>query len=229
MANVLITGANRGIGLEFARQFASRGDRVFAAVRSIEKAEELRQLQAKVSLVRLDVGDAASIRAAGAQISQQIDSLDLLINNAAIHPNFGEERVGQLDMQTGVDVMRVNAVGQVIVAQEFLPLLKKSGGKIVSITSGWGSVSGNEGSFPYWYAGSKAALNMMMRSVAGDVAGHGIVCVVVSPGWVKTDMGTDAAPLTTEQSVSGMMKLIDGLNKNDNGKFYDHNGSEVPW
>ncbi len=233
MPNVLITGANRGIGLEFVRQFLERGDQVFATVRAPVKAEQLKALEpgsaGKLSIVAMDVADVASVGVARDLVAQQADSLDLLINNAGILPNSGQERLGALDFVTGQDVMRVNAVAPVIVAQTFAPLLKRGRGKIVSITSGWGSVSSNAGDFPYWYSGSKAALNMMMRSMAGDVGKDGMICVVINPGWVKTDMGTDAAPLIPQQSVAGMLRVIDGLGESDNGKFYNHEGGEEPW
>jgi len=229
MANILITGANRGIGLELVRQYLARGDRVFAGVREPQRAEELKKLSGKLVVVQLNVADENSIRSARDAVKRQTDRIELLVNNAGINPPYGEQKLGALKMETGMQVMRTNAVGPLIMVQEFLELLRKGTGKIASITSGWGSISGNDGSFPCWYSGSKAALNMMMRSVAGEVGKEGMASVVISPGWVKTDMGSDAAPLSPEESVRGIIRVIDGLGAEDNGKFYDHKGGEVAW
>ena len=229
MANVLITGANRGIGLELARQHLARGERVFAGARDPDRAGELNSLKGKLSVIQMDVADEASIRAASEAVTREVQSLDVLINNAGINPPYEKQKLGALDMEEGMRVMRTNALAPAIVVQEFLPLLRRGKAKIASITSGWGSVSGNDGSFPYWYSGSKAALNMMMRSVAGEVAKDDMISVVISPGWVKTDMGTDAAPLTPEESVRGIIKVIDGLTAKDNGQFYGHKGETVAW
>jgi NAD(P)-dependent dehydrogenase (short-subunit alcohol dehydrogenase family) len=242
MANqqrVLVTGANRGIGLEFARQLAARGDRVFATARDVNRAAELQALakqhDGRVMIVPLDVDDADSIRVAADAVRAQTDALDVLINNAGVYAarvgRDGQpaERLGELNFDDALAVLRTNAVAPLLLTQALLPLLKNARApKVVSITSGYGSVADNTG-FPYYYAASKAALNMFMRSLAGDAAAKGVVTIVMSPGWVKTDMGGADAPMTPDKSVAGMLKVIDGLTAADNSTFKDWRGTEVNW
>jgi NAD(P)-dependent dehydrogenase (short-subunit alcohol dehydrogenase family) len=237
---VLVTGANRGIGLEFARQLAARGDRVFATARDVRRAGELRDLakqygEDRVTILPLDVDSADSIRAAADTIRGETDGLDLLINNAGIYAaRVGKdgqpaERLGDLDFEDALKVIRTNAVAPLILTQALLPLLKRGQQpKVVSITSGYGSVADNNG-FPYYYAASKAALNQFMRSLAADAAASGIIAIVMSPGWVQTDMGGAGAPITPEQSVAGMLEVIDGLIAKDNSTFKEWRGKEVAW
>jgi NAD(P)-dependent dehydrogenase (short-subunit alcohol dehydrogenase family) len=237
---VLVTGANRGIGLEFARQLAARGDRVFATARDVKRATALRDLAKEhgddgVTIVPLDVDSLDSINAAADTIRAKIDGLDLLINNAGIYAaRVGKdgqpaERMGELNFDDALKVIRTNAVAPLILTQALLPLLKKGvKPKVVSITSGYGSVADNTG-FPYYYAASKAALNQFMRSLAGDGAAKGIITIVMSPGWVQTDMGGAGAPITPDKSVAGMLKVIDGLTAADNSTFKEWRGKDVTW
>jgi NAD(P)-dependent dehydrogenase (short-subunit alcohol dehydrogenase family) len=237
---VLVTGANRGIGLEFARQLAARGDRVFATARDVNRATDLQKLakqhgDGRVTIIPLDVDSADSIRAADDAVRKETDALDLLINNAGVYAARvtagGEpaEKLGELNFDDALKVLRTNAVAPLMLTQALLPLLKRGEDpKVVSITSGYGSVADNTG-FPYYYGASKAALNMFMRSFAADAAARGIVTIVMSPGWVQTDMGGKNAPITPEQSVAGMLKVIDGLTTADNSTFKDWRGKEVAW
>jgi NAD(P)-dependent dehydrogenase (short-subunit alcohol dehydrogenase family) len=237
---VLVTGANRGIGLEFARQLAARGDRVFATARDVNRATDLQKLakqhgDGRVTIIPLDVDSADSIRAADDAVRKETDALDLLINNAGVYAARvtagGEpaEKLGELNFDDALKVLRTNAVAPLMLTQALLPLLKRGEDpKVVSITSGYGSVADNTG-FPYYYGASKAALNMFMRSFAADAAARGIVTIVMSPGWVQTDMGGKSAPITPEQSVAGMLKVIDGLTTADNSTFKDWRGKEVAW
>jgi NAD(P)-dependent dehydrogenase (short-subunit alcohol dehydrogenase family) len=237
---VLVTGANRGIGLEFARQLAARGDRVFATARDVNRATDLQKLakqhgDGRVTIIPLDVDSADSIRAADDAVRKETDALDLLINNAGVYAARvtagGEpaEKLGELNFDDALKVLRTNAVAPLMLTQALLPLLKRGEDpKVVSITSGYGSVADNTG-FPYYYGASKAALNMFMRSFAADAAARGIVTIVMSPGWVQTDMGGKNAPITPEQSVAGMLKVIDGLTSADNSTFKDWRGKEVAW
>jgi NAD(P)-dependent dehydrogenase (short-subunit alcohol dehydrogenase family) len=238
---ILITGASRGMGLEFVRQFAARGDRVFAGARRPIKAQALQALQAKfpqrVTLVPLDVADEPSIWKAQQIIQRLTDRLDLLINNAGIYSidqrtpdNPGESQtIGRLQQKEALEFFKVNAIGPVLIAQQFLGLLRKGKDpKIVSITSGYGSVSSNEG-FPYHYSASKAALNMYTRSLAADLKDAGVTAVAMNPGWVSTDMGGSAAPVTPQQSVEGMIQVIDKLTPSKTSRFLTWQGGESPW
>jgi NAD(P)-dependent dehydrogenase (short-subunit alcohol dehydrogenase family) len=230
---ILITGASRGLGLEFARQYVERGEQVFAAARHPERADDLQHLAEAhkdgLHVVRIDVGDAASIAAAYREIDNVLDELDLLINNAGVYTQKSEH-LGRLDFDDALEVMRTNAIAPLIVSQEFLPLLRKAkSAKVVSITSGYGSISHNSGGFPYYYAASKAALNMGMRSLAGDVKRDGITVLVLNPGWVRTDMGGPGASLSPEESVRGMIRVIDTAKIDRTGLFFNWKGQPQDW
>jgi NAD(P)-dependent dehydrogenase (short-subunit alcohol dehydrogenase family) len=238
MQHILITGASRGLGLEFARQYLARGERVFAGCRRPEAAPRLQELQVthrqRLTVVPLDVADADGIRAAHAAVRAQTESLDLLINNAGVYSGHGSaeplERLGTLTFEDALAVLRVNAVAPLLVAQQFLDLLRaRRDAKIIGISSGYGSVSANSGGFPYYYSASKAALNMFMRSLAGDAQRWGLTTALLDPGWVRTDMGGSGAPITPEQSVRGMIRVIDGLTPRHNGRFFTWQGHEQAW
>ena len=239
--DALVTGASRGLGLEFVRQLARRGDRVFAACRRPSAATALRalagELEGRVAVVALDVGDETSIARCALEVGGATRSLDLLVNAAGVYsgrgsadPGAAGERLGRLAFPPALDVLRVNALGPLLVAQSLFDLLRQGrGARVVSLTSGYGSVSANRGGFPYYYAASKAALNMLMRSLAGDAAPAGITVVVLDPGWVRTDMGGPPAPRAPAESVGGMLRVIDGLGASDNGRFLDRRGQAQPW
>ncbi|PYP84514.1 MAG: SDR family oxidoreductase [Candidatus Angelobacter sp. Gp1-AA117] len=239
--NAVITGASRGLGLEFVRQLAGRGDRVFATARDPQTSKELQSLISKhpdrISAISLDVTSEASIRSALQQVSAMTESIDLLINNAgvllgmsAMKDTGQADRLGRLTMEHGATVMMTNAIGPILVTQEFLPLLRKGKHpRIASITSGYGSLAHTSTGNPYHYKASKAALNMYMHGLAVDLCSDGIISVVINPGWVSTAMGGSAASLTPEQSVSGMVKLIDKLTLQQTGGFFDWQGHEEPW
>jgi NAD(P)-dependent dehydrogenase (short-subunit alcohol dehydrogenase family) len=237
MQRILITGANRGLGLEFARQYLERGARVFAGCRRPAQAQQLQTLRAahpqRLSVVSLDVAAPDSFRTAHATVRSQADGLDVLINNAGIYSSGSEEpleRFGELTFAEALTVLRVNAVAPLIVAQQYLDLLRAGhDAKIVSISSGYGSVSANTGDFPYYYSASKAALNMFMRSLAGDAKRWGITTILLDPGWVSTDMGGPDAPITPEQSVRGMIHVIDTSTPQHNARFFTWQGRELAW
>jgi len=221
---VLITGANRGLGLEFAKQYHAAGWNVIGTAREPDKATDLKALGVKIEA--LDVADQKSVDAFAARLKDQ--SIDLLINNAGVS---GEgDKLADMPMAEYERVMNVNALGPVRVTKALLPNLKIGSGKtILSISSSLGSIEGAaDGGFPA-YRESKAALNMFMRSLAGELKGDGFICIPMSPGWVKTDMGGPNATLTPEESISGMRKVIDGLKPEDSGKFWRHDGTIVAW
>ncbi len=228
---VLITGASRGIGLEFVRQCLARGERVFAACRSPQSAHRLAALASdRLHIIPLDVADADSIARAWQIVHAQTEALDVLINNAGIL--LDDEKISDnlaaLDFERTIQVFRVNAVGALMVAREFLGMMRQ-GGIIASITSGYGSLTLHTHSHTYAYSASKAALNMFMRALAHDRLTRGLCVVVVDPGWVRTDMGTDAAELEPAESVGGMLRVIDSLRPADTGRFLRWDGAEMPW
>lgn len=221
---VLITGANRGLGLEFARQYKQAGWQVIGTARKPDAATELQELGVKV--VQLDVTDAESV----ARMAEELDgqALDLLINNAGILP--AQDTLAGADIETVAWTLDVNTLGPMRVTQALLPNLSAGAGKtIVSISSGLGSLELNSDGRFYGYRESKAALNMFTRSLAADLRDDGFIVIVMDPGWVQTDMGGPSAPLTPEQSITGVRAVIDGLTAEDTGTFKKHNGEAVPW
>lgn len=221
---VLLTGANRGIGLEFARQLAARGDHVVATCRNPAAASELAELDVQVE--RLDVVDAAGIEHIAELYADR--HLDLLINNAGI--GVGHRPLGELDYDEMGLYYRTNAVGPLQLTETLLPALRRGEYRtVVSLTSRVGSIRDNTSGGSYAYRASKAALNAITKSLAIDLGEEGFTCVVLHPGWVQTDMGGTSAPLPTQQSVAGMLKVIDGLSPDDSGAFFDYTGESLPW
>jgi NAD(P)-dependent dehydrogenase (short-subunit alcohol dehydrogenase family) len=241
MRRVFITGAGRGLGLEFTRQCLQRGDQVFAGVRNPAKAEELQTLQAGYSqqlhLLPLDVSDMTSIQAVPALLARQIEGLDLLINNAGVNsksPGVGEFAshfaLGQLDADNMLSMLRINAIAPLMTAQACLDLLKAgTHPKIINISSWLSSISEKTQGGNYSYCASKTTLNMLNRALAFDVLPFGIIAIVVNPGWVQTDMGGPNARLSPVESVRGLLQVVDNLKEADAGGFFDWNGAVHPW
>ncbi|HKG74435.1 MAG TPA: SDR family oxidoreductase [Aestuariivirgaceae bacterium] len=231
MASVLITGANRGLGFEFARQYSAEGWGVYAASRNPAAAEQLRglaqQAPDRFTLVAMDVTDAESIRTAARQLRDT--AIDVLINNAGIS-GAGGQVTGKVDYESWARVLDVNMMGPLRVTEAFVDQLARSERRlVVTITSGMGSLSDNTSGGSIAYRSSKAGVNMVMRSAALDLAPRGISCVVVNPGWVKTDMGGPGARLTAQQSVAALRRLIETFGPAHSGKFYNYDGREYPW
>lgn len=222
---VLITGANRGLGYEFARQYAAAGWKVIGTARDPEEAAELKAVE-RVRVEQLDVADGASVDA----LAKRLDgvAIDLLINNAGIS---GRGRsLETLDVDEVARVLDVNVLGPMRVTKALLPNLRAGEGKtIVGISSGLGSVAGNTNGGYHGYRESKASLNMFTRSVAAELKGEGFIAIAMSPGWVKTDMGGENASLEPEVSIAGMRKVIAGLTPEQSGGFWSWDGKQVPW
>ncbi len=219
MPTVLITGANRGIGLEFARQYSSGGWHVIATAR--QPNAELDALGVTVEL--LDLADPDAVAAFHRKIEAP---LDLLIANAGTNQPMNGDTAE--DARAWQAMMMINAIAPYVLARSLLPRLADAEGKAIAISSGMGSI-GDIG--PGWvpYRTSKAALNMAWASLALEARPRSVPCVLLSPGWVKTRMGGSGAQITAEQSVADMRALIDRLTIEDSGKFMRRNGSEIPW
>jgi NAD(P)-dependent dehydrogenase (short-subunit alcohol dehydrogenase family) len=231
MTVVLITGANRGLGFEFASQYVAEGWRIFAACRNPSAASELQHLaksaKGMLSIVAIDVTGAESVRNAASQLKDA--AIDVLINDAGISGKPGQT-TGNVDYENWARVFDVNTMGPMRVLESFIEHIARSERKlVVTITSGMGSLADNKAGGSIAYRSSKAAMNMAMRSAAIDLAPRGISCVLVHPGWVRTDMGGPKAPLSPQESVSAMRRLIDKLEPNNSGKFYNYDGREYPW
>ena len=230
MPTVLVTGANRGLGLEFTRQYLAEDHAVIALCREPAQAQALQSLakdsRGALTLVAADVTDQGSVQRAAAQVK---GAVDILLNCAGVIGGRGQ-RLGSIDYEDWRHVLEVNLLGPARVSEAFLDHVARSSRRLmVTITSGMGSLADNTsgGSIPY--RTSKAAVNMLMRSAAIDLRPREISCVVVNPGWVKTDMGGPNAKLSPEESVSALRRLIARLGLGDSGRFYNYDGREYPW
>jgi NAD(P)-dependent dehydrogenase (short-subunit alcohol dehydrogenase family) len=221
---VLITGANRGIGLELARQYSEAGWQVIGTARKPDDAKELGRLD--VDVMQLDVTDQASVDRLARDLGDQ--PIDMLINNAGILPLMWT--LSEVDIDDFNRVIAVNTVGPVRVTRAVLPNLRSGKRKmIVNITSTLGSIAENRSGGLYGYRESKAALNMFTKSLAAELGPEGFTCIVLHPGWVQTDMGGANAPTSVQDSVLGMRRVIGGLSRADNGTFWTHEGKQVAW
>jgi len=232
MDTVLITGSNRGIGLEFARQYAADGWRVLACCRHPEKADALNSLAALypglMTVHALDVADPVQIDRLAQELAE--NTIDLLVNNAGIYPDSDKKGFGHIDYAEWVQAFRINTMAPLKLAEAFSAQISRSRLKtIVTITSMMGSIEDNRGGGSYIYRSSKAAVNMVMKTLAIDLKPLGIMSAVFHPGWVKTDMGGPNAMITTEQSVSGIRRLIGKLSIAESAKFFAYNGQMIPW
>jgi NAD(P)-dependent dehydrogenase (short-subunit alcohol dehydrogenase family) len=226
MSTVLITGAARGLGLDFTRQFAAKGYKIHACAR---KADALSGIKGDIHHHPLDVTDYAAVEALAKKLSGE--AIDILICNAGLGGVGGSSAgtLGQIDARTWRAIFEVNALAPVMMAQAFVDHVARSQQrKMIAISSRLGSITLNEGG-RYAYRASKSALNMQWKSLSIDTAAKKLICVVLHPGWVQTDMGGGAAPLTIDQSVPAMVKVIDGLKPSHNGHFINYDGSEFPW
>jgi len=227
MPTVLITGANRGLGLEFARQYAEAGWHVIATCRDPAGAAALSELM-KTQDVRVEALDVNEFDAVDALAhSLEGTAIDILINNAGI----GGPRQDSMDMDEAgfMQVLHTNAMAPLKISQALRAHVAASTEKkIAAISSGLGSIAHNGGG-RYAYRTSKAALNMIMKGLAADWAKDGILVAVLAPGWVRTDMGGPGAMYSPEESISGMRRVLAGLTPAQSGKFLTHTGNENPW
>jgi NAD(P)-dependent dehydrogenase (short-subunit alcohol dehydrogenase family) len=231
-SNTLVTGANRGIGLEFVRQYAEAGWHVYACCRKPEDADELHRLASKykglVTVHALDVGNFDQIH----QLAKQLSGItvDLLINNAGIYGHDYGANSSAIDEQAWIQSFRVNSIAPLKMVEAFTQNITCSKlKKIANLTSKMGSVDDNTSGGYYLYRSSKAALNMVTKSLSLDLAPLGISVALLHPGWVQTDMGGPNALISVEQSVAGMRKVLEKLAPATSGKFYAYDGKEIPW
>jgi len=236
MPVVLITGTNRGLGLEFTRQYCAAGWRVIATCRDPATSPELSSLHAQHPLLELhavDVSDFTTIDRLAARLAGT--AIDVLLNNAGVFGprpvNGGDPRqtFGSIDYGIWADVLRVNLMAPMKMAEAFIAHVAASTQKkIVAVSSIEGSIERAKGGI-YAYRTSKAALNMLMRGLARDVAGRGIATAAFCPGWIKTRMGGANAPLEAPPSIDGVRAVIDRLTLETSGRFWLWNGEQLPW
>jgi NAD(P)-dependent dehydrogenase (short-subunit alcohol dehydrogenase family) len=218
MPNVLITGANRGLGLEFARQYKAAGWDVVATAR--QSGPELDALDIRVE--QLDLLDLDAVTRFG----DRLDRLDLLVANAGTW--IPEQAETADDGRAWADMMLTNAIGPYLLAKSVLRHIAAAKGKLMALSSGLGSIGESSGGYVP-YRSSKAALNMAWNSLAIEAKPLGLVAAVLDPGWVKTRMGGPNAPTPPEQSVGDMRRLIERLGPGESGGFFKRDGSRHAW
>jgi NAD(P)-dependent dehydrogenase (short-subunit alcohol dehydrogenase family) len=231
MQRILVTGTNRGLGLEFVRQLLARGDRVIAACRHPGKALALTELAGAhpghLHILPLDLASERSIAELVREAAALTDALDALINNAGML--VSGERFGAVAHKSMADSFAANVAGPVLLTQALTPLLENGRNpRVMNLSSRLGSLAGTASFGTPSYAMSKAALNMATRQLAAALAPRiGVFCV--SPGWVRTDMGGAAAPLSAPDSVAGLLRVLDRAASATAGRFLDHTGAEIAW
>jgi NAD(P)-dependent dehydrogenase (short-subunit alcohol dehydrogenase family) len=226
----VVTGANRGIGLELARQLLAGGKIVEAACREPHRAVELRALPtrpgAELRIHACDVGSDASVASFATGLAD--GGVDVLINNAGTLGKM--EALEELDLDDVRRTFDVNALGAIRVTRALLPRLRQGRGrKIVHVSTKMASIADNTSGGAFGYRMSKVALNMASRTMALALRGERIVSVVVNPGWVQTDMGGPGAPTPVAESARGILALIDRLKLDDSGEFWDYRGDKIEW
>lgn len=226
MSTILITGANRGIGLELTKQYAAAGWTVIACCRKPAEAKALQAVKGAIEVHPLDVTKPASL----AKLKKTLGNrpVDVLLNNAGVSgKRLG---FGKTDAKDFLSVLHVNSIAPLLVTEALLGNVKRGKlKKIVSISSKMGSIGDGPAGGSYAYRASKTALNMVMVNAAGELKAKGIAVAVLHPGWVRTDMGGRSAPLKVGESAAGIVKVIDGLDLATTGRFINYDGKPLPW
>jgi NAD(P)-dependent dehydrogenase (short-subunit alcohol dehydrogenase family) len=232
MPSVLVTGANRGLGLEFARQYATDGWRVFACCRDPEKAGALKKLAGAsgggITTHAVDVSQGASVRSLAEVLRDE--AIDILLNNAGIYGDEDRNDFGKIDYDRWAGTFAVNVMGAMRMVEAFVDNVQSGERKILAFVSSlMGSIADNSSGGAYLYRSSKAALNAMAKSLSLDLKDRGMISVILHPGWVQTDMGGQKAPILPNESIRGMCEVMDRLREKDSGKFFSYAGAELPW
>lgn len=229
-STLLITGANRGVGLALTREYLHNGWQVYASCRDISAAPELQALQQThphLTLLELDVTDHAAIQSLSRSLSGI--ALDLLINNAGYYGPKGYG-FGNTDADEWRKVLEINTIAPLKMAEAFYPQLKQGKpGIIACMSSKVGSMTENTSGGGYIYRSSKAALNSVVKSLSNDLFSEGIRCVALHPGWVQTEMGGPNALIDAGTSAKGLKQVLDRLQPEDSGQFIDYQGQYLPW
>ena len=232
MQSILITGSNRGLGLEWSRQYAELGWRVYATCRFPEQADALQQLAVQypsLSMHHLDVTDTSHIQQLANTLQDQ--PLDILVNNAGVYfERWGKDTLGSIDYAAWLETYQVNILGAVQVTESLRNSLSRSSKRLVVMTtSHMGSIAEIAGPNDYAYRSSKAALNAVVKGMVYELAPLGIGILLVHPGWVRTRMGGQQGRFTVTESVHNMRKLVDQFRLQDSGHFYRYDGVTIPW
>ena len=228
--SILITGTNRGIGLEFVKHYLKNNEKVIATYRNKNSAKDLLELKnttSNLSLVELDVSNPNSINEFASKITDQ--PIDTFINNAGVFGPRNNE-FGNFNAKEWLDVFNINTIAPLLITQKILKNLRLGKNKkLVFISSKVGSIEENTGGGMYIYRSSKTALNQVIKSLSIDFKDENFIAAALHPGWVQTDMGGPNALIDTKTSVKGMAEVIDSLVLKNSGRFYNYDGSSIPW
>ena len=230
MINVLITGANRGLGLGFVKKYLEKNANVLCTTRDISSSKELLKCKERypnnIEIFELDL-----LKENGAEtLANQLNGMpiDILINNAGV--GSSNQHFEAVSSKPWLEVLKVNLIAPLIITQSLIENVKKSSAKkIYFLSSQLGSIGDNTSGGMYVYRSSKTGLNQVVKSLSVDLKPEGITVVSLHPGWVKTDMGGPNAPVSIDKSIEGMTKVIDRTDINDTGRFLNYDGTELPW
>ena len=230
MATILVTGANRGLGIEFAEQYLKMGNKVIATYRNenssidlIEKSSE----HSNLKLLQLDVSSNKSLNSFAENLGDS--PIDIFINNAGVYGPRNSS-FGNVDEENWIPAIKINAIAPILLTQLIIKNIRSGADKkLIYITSKMGSIDDNKGGGAYVYRSSKTALNAVVKSLSVDLENEGIVVALIHPGWVKTDMGGPNALIERDTSVRGMTEVISNLDITSTGNFYNYDGSIIPW
>ena len=231
MKNVLITGANRGLGLEFVRQYLESGRKVLATCRDFRVAFELlnlkKEFNGRLEILDLDLSSDDSINKLSEVLSDT--PIDLFVNNAGIM-GVRNLKLGEVSGGSWEKVFRVNTIAPVLLVQNLLEnICLGNERKMIFISSRVGSIQENTGGAMYAYRSSKTALNQVVKSFSIDLLDRGVSSIALHPGWVLTDMGGPNALIDVKTSVTGMISVINSIRNSDSGKFFNYDGSIIKW
>ena len=230
MARILITGANRGLGLEFVEHYLESSDDVIATYRNEESSFDLIKMsneQSNLKLLQLDVTSNKSLNSFAENLGDS--PIDIFINNAGVYGPRNSS-FGNVDEENWIPAIKVNAIAPLLLTQLIIKNIRAgTDKKLIYITSKMGSIDDNKGGGAYVYRSSKTALNAVVKSLSVDLENEGIVVALIHPGWVKTDMGGPNALIERDTSVRGMTEVISNLDITSTGNFYNYDGSIIPW
>ncbi len=232
MQRTMITGANRGLGLEITRQLLEMGSQVWATCRQPDTATGLAELSSRfprlLSVNSMDITDDGSIASAVDRVRRDSPALDILINNAGILTRG--EQIGNLDRAVFRRTLDTNTIGPAFLVQRALPMLRNGDHPIIAnITSQLGSLTRKQSGGLYSYSASKAALNMVSRALAAELRHERITVLAIHPGWVRTDMGGSGAALSVEESAAGIIAVLKNAQIGDTGRFLTWDNRDLPW
>ena len=230
MATILVTGANRGLGIEFVEQYLNEGNDVIATYRNENSSMDLIEMgneRSNLKLLQLDVSSNKSLNSFAENLGDS--PIDIFINNAGVYGPRNSS-FGNVDEENWIPAIKVNAIAPLLLTQLIIKNIRAgTDKKLIYITSKMGSIDDNKGGGAYVYRSSKTALNVVVKSLSIDLKNENIAVALIHPGWVKTDMGGPNALIDKDTSVRGMTEVISNLDISSTGNFYNYDGSIIPW